>query len=57
MKKISSNRSFGILFFIVFLLIAIWPIFNGETFQASAGLKKESEQKVSELILDRVNEL
>ena len=32
-------------------------IFNGETFQASAGLKKESEQKVSELILDRVNEL
>ena len=33
MKKISSNRSFGILFFIVFLLIAIWPIFNGETFR------------------------
>ena len=32
-------------------------IFNGETFQASAGLKKESEQKVSELILERVNEL
>ena len=33
MKKISSNRSFGILFFIVFLLIAIWPILNGETFR------------------------
>ena len=32
-------------------------IFNGETFQASASLKKESEQKVSELILLRVNEL
>ena len=33
MKKISSNRSFGILFFIVFLLITIWPILNGETFR------------------------
>ena len=32
-------------------------IFNGETFQASAGLKKESEQMVSALILDRVNKL
>ena len=32
-------------------------IFNGETFQASAALKKESEQKVSELILNRVYEL
>ena len=32
-------------------------IFNGETFQASAALKKESEQKVSELILKRVYEL
>jgi hypothetical protein len=30
MKKKSSNRSFGILFFIVFLLIAIWPTLNGE---------------------------
>ena len=28
MTKISSNKSFGILFFIVFLLIAIWPIIN-----------------------------
>ncbi len=33
MEKIGSNRSFGILFFIVFLLIAIWPVFNGETFR------------------------
>ncbi len=29
--KISSNRSFGIVFFVVFLLIGIWPILdNGE---------------------------
>ena len=29
--KISSNRSFGIVFFIVFLLIAFYPlIYNGE---------------------------
>ena len=29
--KISSNRSFGIVFFIVFLLIALYPIiYNGE---------------------------
>ena len=29
--KISSNRSFGIVFFIVFLLIGIYPLFkNGE---------------------------
>ena len=31
MEKISSNRSFGILFFIVFALIAVWPIFGGAT--------------------------
>ena len=31
MNKISSNKSFGILFFIVFFLIGIWPLFNGET--------------------------
>ena len=28
--KISSNRSFGIVFFIVFLLIAIYPLINNE---------------------------
>ena len=28
--KIGSNRSFGIVFFIVFLLISIYPIINGE---------------------------
>ena len=27
--KISSNKSFGIVFFIVFLIIAIWPLLNG----------------------------
>tara|TARA_Y100000591_G_C21774761_1_gene667599 strand:+ start:328 stop:705 length:378 start_codon:yes stop_codon:yes gene_type:complete len=28
MKKGENNKSFGILFFIVFLLIAIWPVIN-----------------------------
>ncbi len=28
MDKVSSNRSFGILFCIVFALIAVWPLFN-----------------------------
>ena len=28
--KISSNRSFGIVFFIVFLLIALYPLTNSE---------------------------
>ena len=27
--KLPSNRSFGIVFFIVFLIIALWPIKNG----------------------------
>ena len=26
--KIGSNRNFGIVFFIVFLIIAIWPLLN-----------------------------
>ena len=30
MEKNDSNKSFGILFFIVFLLIAIWPVFTSE---------------------------
>ena len=29
MDKISSNRSFGILFSIVFAIITFWPIFSG----------------------------
>ncbi len=28
--KISSNKSFGIVFFIVFLIIAIYPLINNE---------------------------
>ena len=28
--KISSNRSFGIVFFIVFLLIALYPLINSQ---------------------------
>ena len=31
--KISSNRSFGIVFFVVFLLVALYPLFNGEEFR------------------------
>ena len=27
-KKKSSNRSFGLLFFVVFFLIGIWPLFK-----------------------------
>ena len=29
--KISSNRSFGIVFFLVFFLIGIWPAFSNES--------------------------
>ena len=29
--KIGSNRSFGIVFFIVFLLIAIYPLLSGDS--------------------------
>ena len=31
MKIKNSNRSFGLLFFIIFLLIALWPLTNGES--------------------------
>ena len=31
MKTQSSNRSFGILFFVVFLIIGLWPLKNGNT--------------------------
>ncbi len=30
MKNKENNKSFGILFFLVFLLIAIWPVINSE---------------------------
>ena len=28
--KISSNRSFGLVFFVVFLIVALWPLKSGE---------------------------
>ena len=31
MQNISSNRNFGLVFFIVFLLIAIWPLKDNES--------------------------
>ena len=32
--KISSNRSFGVVFFVVFLLIALYPVINHEEIRA-----------------------
>ena len=31
MKSQSSNKSFGLLFFIVFLILGLWPLKNGES--------------------------
>tara|TARA_B110001452_G_C15051627_1_gene367230 strand:- start:208 stop:588 length:381 start_codon:yes stop_codon:yes gene_type:complete len=31
MKAKNSNRSFGLLFFIVFLVIGLWPLTSGES--------------------------
>ena len=31
MQKKTNNRSFGLLFFFVFLIIACWPILNSES--------------------------
>ena len=28
--KTSSNRSFGLVFFVVFLIVALWPLKNAE---------------------------
>ena len=30
--KLSSNRSFGILFFVLFLIIALYPLINNDDF-------------------------
>jgi len=30
-REINSNRSFGIIFFVVFLLISVWPMTDGQT--------------------------
>ena len=27
--KISSNKSFGIVFFVIFIVIALWPLMKG----------------------------
>ena len=32
--KISSNKSFGVVFFVVFLLIALYPLINNEEVRA-----------------------
>ena len=31
MRKVNSNRGFGIVFFVVFLLISFWPLIDGES--------------------------
>ena len=31
MKSQGSNKSFGLLFFVVFLIIGLWPLKNGES--------------------------
>ena len=31
--KISTNRSFGLVFFVVFLIVALWPLKSGEEFR------------------------
>jgi len=31
MKNIGSNRSFGIVFFVVFLLISVWPLLDEQS--------------------------
>ena len=28
--KISSNRNFGLVFFVVFLIVSLWPLIHGE---------------------------
>ncbi len=33
MQKKASNRSFGLLFFIVFLIISLWPLLNSEAYR------------------------
>ena len=34
--KQSSEKSFGVLFFIIFILIALWPLLSGETIKVWA---------------------
>ena len=36
MEKIGSNRSLGLVFFIVFLIISIWPLFDEQPLRSWA---------------------
>ena len=31
--KIGSNKSFGLVFFVIFLLISLWPLLNNQNFR------------------------
>ena len=31
MRETGSNKNFGIVFFIVFILIAVWPLIDGQS--------------------------
>ncbi len=31
MRKVNSNRGFGIVFFVLFLLISFWPLIDGQS--------------------------
>ena len=31
MKKVNSNRGFGIIFFIFFLIVSLWPLLNNNS--------------------------
>ena len=39
--KIGSNRSFGIVFFVVFLIISIWPLLDEKEFVTINNVKYE----------------
>ena len=45
--KISSNRSFGIVFFIVFLLIALYPLLKGNDLDINSTFEKDGSIKES----------
>ena len=40
-----SNKSFGIVFFVVFALISIYPIINGGELTSNKGVNFEDETK------------
>ena len=52
--KLPSNRNFGIVFFIVFFIIAIWPLLNGHeirfwSFCTSSENKGKNNNKKKEI--------